>query len=212
MAEAGERAMQRALVLLSYRPRSRAELRRRLAERELPAAAIDGCLARLEELGLVDDALLAGIVARDAARFGRSRTRARARMQRLGIAEPDAAAALAADYPEQREAEIAGALARRLVGPGAEDRARVLRLLRGRGFGARACSAALAALGPRDGTGGAPAPARRQAPIDVDALTRLVARRYPGHRDDPGQRRRAMAFVARRGVRGAEVRRILDGR
>jgi len=56
---AGADAMAAALRLLSYRPRSEAELRQRLARRGAPADLADGAISRLRELGLVDDAAFA---------------------------------------------------------------------------------------------------------------------------------------------------------
>ena len=50
-----ERAYERALNLLSYRPRSIAELSRRLRQAGFPPSAIEAALARLERVGLVDD-------------------------------------------------------------------------------------------------------------------------------------------------------------
>lgn len=56
---AGADAMAASLRLLSYRPRSEAELRQRLARRGTPPALVDSTIERLRELGLVDDAAFA---------------------------------------------------------------------------------------------------------------------------------------------------------
>jgi regulatory protein len=50
-----ERAYQSALHFLAPRPRSRAEVSRRLRERGYPPPAIDGAIARLEHYRFVDD-------------------------------------------------------------------------------------------------------------------------------------------------------------
>lgn len=50
-----ERAYERALNLLAYRPRSAAEISRRLRQADFPSPAVEGTLARLEKLGLVND-------------------------------------------------------------------------------------------------------------------------------------------------------------
>lgn len=63
------RAREIALQLLSYRPRTATELRRRLVQREIPGAAADECIARLEENGLVNDEAFAGSFARDRIRL-----------------------------------------------------------------------------------------------------------------------------------------------
>jgi regulatory protein len=58
--EAYEKTMQRAFRLLSYKPRSRAELRARLLEKEwAEEAVVDSVIARLEQLGYLDDEQLA---------------------------------------------------------------------------------------------------------------------------------------------------------
>jgi len=57
--DAAERAYDRALTLLSYRPRSAAEISHRLCEADFPPSAIEAALARLERAGLVDDAAFA---------------------------------------------------------------------------------------------------------------------------------------------------------
>src|SRR4051794_41056524 len=53
--DAAERAYERALSFLTARPRSKAEVRRRLAEADLPPQAIDAALERLDQGGLVND-------------------------------------------------------------------------------------------------------------------------------------------------------------
>ncbi|MBI4514130.1 MAG: RecX family transcriptional regulator [Gemmatimonadetes bacterium] len=50
-----EATLERALQLLSYRSRTREELRRRLAADAYPEPALGAVLCRLEETGLVDD-------------------------------------------------------------------------------------------------------------------------------------------------------------
>ena len=57
LAEEGARrgALEAGLRLLSYRQRSEEELRRRLADKRYSRSAIDSALARLRELGYLDD-------------------------------------------------------------------------------------------------------------------------------------------------------------
>lgn len=50
-----EMAHERALNFLSYRPRSTAEVRRYLTEKQFDAPAIDQVIARLSQAGLLDD-------------------------------------------------------------------------------------------------------------------------------------------------------------
>ncbi|MBI1885114.1 MAG: RecX family transcriptional regulator [Chloroflexi bacterium] len=58
-ADARQQALNSALRLLSYRPRSEAELRLRLARKGAAAALVDETLARLRSLGLLDDGAFA---------------------------------------------------------------------------------------------------------------------------------------------------------
>jgi len=58
-ADARQGALDAALHLLSYRPRSQAEIRSRLTKRGLPPAIVEATLERLTSLGLLDDAQFA---------------------------------------------------------------------------------------------------------------------------------------------------------
>src|SRR5690606_15300512 len=49
------RAVDQAALFLSYRPRSEAEIRQNLLEKEVAPAVIDAALERLQDLGYVDD-------------------------------------------------------------------------------------------------------------------------------------------------------------
>ena len=67
----GKRGMAVALDLLSRRDRSEAELRRRLAAREIPEEEADEVLARLRELRYLDDRRLAERLATAAVATGK---------------------------------------------------------------------------------------------------------------------------------------------
>ena len=69
-------AREAALNLLSYRARSRDELRSRLARKGFEPAIVDGCLDELAARGLLDDRSFAGAFVRDRLR---SRPRGRQR-------------------------------------------------------------------------------------------------------------------------------------
>lgn len=58
-ADVRRSALDAALRLLAYRPRSESELRQRLARRGLPAPVIEATAVRLREQGLLDDAAFA---------------------------------------------------------------------------------------------------------------------------------------------------------
>ena len=80
-----EAAKKRALWLLDKRDYSRAELLRKLTEKGYTAAAAGSALDRLEELGFVDDARYAPIVARHYAAKGYGARRVQQELQRRGI-------------------------------------------------------------------------------------------------------------------------------
>jgi regulatory protein len=59
-AEAEQQAVDRALNFLSYRPRSREEVRRYLLRKQTPPEIIEAALARLDRLDYVNDRAFAG--------------------------------------------------------------------------------------------------------------------------------------------------------
>lgn len=63
--DADIRVRDAALNLLSYRARTRSELKRRLHQKGFRSARIDPCLDRLEDKGLIDDAAVAASFVRD---------------------------------------------------------------------------------------------------------------------------------------------------
>jgi regulatory protein len=67
--DAAWRAREAALSLLSYRPRTAAELKRRLAEKEFPADVAAEVVERLDGMKLVDDAAFAETFVRDRVRL-----------------------------------------------------------------------------------------------------------------------------------------------
>ena len=68
-ADTDVRIREAALHQLSYRARTRAELRKRLLRKDFPAARVDICLTRLQERGLLDDADVAAAFVRDRVRL-----------------------------------------------------------------------------------------------------------------------------------------------
>lgn len=93
-ASAADAAERRALGLIARRPRSRAELTRRMAGWGLPAEDAAQVLERLQGMGVVDDAVLATAVvsSRRAGAYGRLRIESD--LARLEV-DPDVSAALA---------------------------------------------------------------------------------------------------------------------
>jgi len=95
-----ERAHSRALDYLSYRPRSEAELRDYLLEKEFPESVVEEVLARLNRVGLVDDAEFARYWIDNRARFRpRGGRMLQYELQRKGVASETIEAALD-DYDE----------------------------------------------------------------------------------------------------------------
>jgi regulatory protein len=95
-----ERAHGRALDYLSYRPRSEAELRDYLLEKEFPESVVEEVLARLNRVGLVDDAEFARYWIDNRARFRpRGGRMLRYELQQKGVASETIEEALD-DYDE----------------------------------------------------------------------------------------------------------------
>jgi regulatory protein len=63
------KAREAALNLLAFRPRTAAELRRRLLQKEYPEEVADGCVESLVEMGLVNDSSFAETFVRDRVRL-----------------------------------------------------------------------------------------------------------------------------------------------
>lgn len=96
-ADGLERAHNRALDYLSYRPRSEAELRDYLLEKEFPESAVEEVLARLNRVGLVDDAEFARYWINNRARFRpRGGRMLQYELQQKGVASDTIEAALEA--------------------------------------------------------------------------------------------------------------------
>ncbi|MBN1920354.1 MAG: RecX family transcriptional regulator [Anaerolineae bacterium] len=133
-ADEVEKAREKALNYLSYRPRSEAEVRRYLEEREFSFQSIDEVIERLCQVGLIDDNAFASFWVENRNRFRPRGERALAQeLRQHGIApeviesalsDYDAAAAgdayareqarrLAAYPPEQFRRRLAERLARR---------------------------------------------------------------------------------------------------
>lgn len=135
-ADARHEALQSALRLLSYRPRSEQELRQRLARKGLPRAAIAATLSRLRELGYLDDAAFARFwtETRQASR-PRSRRVVALELRRRGIAAEEVEEATASIEDEEAAYAAAGRRLRLLGGLEYQQfRERLGRFLTGRGF------------------------------------------------------------------------------
>jgi regulatory protein len=115
--DAAERAYQQAMLFLSYRARSEAEIRQNLRKHEVPDEIIEQTLQRLRENRLADDASFAHSWVENRSTFRpRSRRALSVELRRKGLSEADTQAALAG-VDEAGMAYAAGLKkARRLAG------------------------------------------------------------------------------------------------
>ncbi|MCU0521892.1 MAG: RecX family transcriptional regulator [Anaerolineae bacterium] len=135
-ADGVELAHSRALDYLSYRPRSEAELRRHLAEKAVPDDVVEVVVARLVDVGLIDDGAFARYWRDSRARFRpRGRQVLRYEMGQKGIASEAIDEALD-DYDEAAAVRLAAEEQVRRLGslPPEEARRRLVGRLARRGF------------------------------------------------------------------------------
>ena len=143
------RARARLFVVrsLSVKMQSTAEIERKLAARDVPADIAQEAIERVAGYGYLDDATLAGQLARGMRSRGYGRRRAEHKLRERGLRGPGADAALDEAYGDRDEAELAHeALGRRSVADDA-DRRRALAFLARRGFSAGAAWAAIRRAG-----------------------------------------------------------------
>jgi regulatory protein len=87
-AELSQRCYDAALRYLDYRPRSQTELKQRLARRGFDSDTIEATIARLKELGLVDDLAFARFWQENRQAFSpRSRWLLRRELKQKGVAD-----------------------------------------------------------------------------------------------------------------------------
>ena len=128
-------AKEKALALLDKRDYSRAELLRKLAEKDFDEAEATEAVDRLVELGFVDDARYAPIIVRHYAAKGYGPQRVRQELQKRGIPKELWDEALA-EMPEQDD--TLDRLIRSKLGgkePSKENLSRVSAALQRRGYG-----------------------------------------------------------------------------
>lgn len=148
--DAAWRAREAALALLSFRPRSRAELRRRLVEKGFEGDVADECVAGLGEMGLVDDTAFAEMFVRDRVRLrphGSRRLTQELRAKGVDAETAKAAIGEVLETEEASETELARRAAARWKPRPGEDRNAARRRLHGflarRGFGGDAVRAVM---------------------------------------------------------------------
>ena len=135
------RARARLFVVrsLAVRMQSRAELARKLAARDVPPDVAQEAIERAAGYGYVDDAALAGQLARGMRARGYGRRRAEQKLRARGLSGALAQDALAETYDggDDETAIAREALGRRAVASDA-DRKRAIAYLARRGFSSRA--------------------------------------------------------------------------
>ncbi|HEX9937981.1 MAG TPA: regulatory protein RecX [Longimicrobium sp.] len=136
------KARDAALSLLSHRARSKTELKRRLKRKGFEEETTDATVARLGELGMVDDAAFAESFVRDRVRLKpHGRHRLTQELRAKGVDEDTARAAIdeVMEREDASEADLARAAAARWKPRPREEPERARRRLEGflarRGFG-----------------------------------------------------------------------------
>ena len=151
--EAAHRAAARALA---RRAHARSDLRRRLLQKQHPPAAVDAALARLSDVGLLDDVRFAKDYALAKAPRGRGPARLVRDLQAQGvdrrIAEDAVRSSLAAEGVDLTRAvqSLVEKRARQLAGlPAAVRKRRLVAFMARRGFGGAEVRALVENLGTR---------------------------------------------------------------
>ena len=106
--EAEQQAVDRALNYLSYRPRSREEVRRYLRRKETPPEIIEAALERLDRLDFVNDRTFAGFWIESREQFSPRGARALKNELRMKGVERDIVDELVNDEQDQERALRAG--------------------------------------------------------------------------------------------------------
>jgi regulatory protein len=116
--DAAEKAHERALHFLSFRPRSEAEVRRNLKDGKFAPDVIESAIARLKQAGLVDDRAFGAYWLENRGQFSPRSARAlKLELRQKGIDAETIDAALSAAAHDEDEAAFQAALprARRLA-------------------------------------------------------------------------------------------------
>ena len=137
IADAEEDAYQRGLRLLSLRPRSEREIRLYYARHRIPGEVQEAALARLGDVGLIDDRGFARQWVENRQTFRpRSSLALKSELRQKGVPAEAIEGALAAVDDEAAAYQVASRAARRLKGLSYEDfRRRLAGSLARRGFG-----------------------------------------------------------------------------
>lgn len=199
-----ERLWEAALRFTVARGRCHREVVRRLRDRRADEKQVAAVLARLSAAGLSDEEANADQRVERLAMRGWPGRRIRSEMLRVGFAHDTVARALAEGLPAGHDEQLLErALERSGVPESAADRTRLADRLVRQGFPP---AAVRDAIRPHEGT----RPSRDPAAPEAEEMIRQVRRRYPDQAKDSGARRRALGWLARRGVGADDARRILE--
>lgn len=133
---AEESAFAAAMMLLSYRDRSVAEMEKRLAEKKFSPGVVRHAVDRMLEYGYLDDQNFALELAQAQLERGRGKRAAQSALYKAGLASDLIEEALGRVYASGED-EVAAALvwlSRKRLPQDDRDRQRLLRGLAGRGF------------------------------------------------------------------------------
>jgi regulatory protein len=135
--DASEKSYQQAMLFLSYRARSEAEIRKNLEKHEIPPAVMDRTIDRLREDRLVNDEQFAQNWVANRSEFRpRSRRALTVELRQKGLAEADIKSAIEAVDEESLAYAAAQKRVRRLDGlTWPEFRKKLSEFLARRGFG-----------------------------------------------------------------------------
>ena len=201
-----ERLWEATLRFTVARGRAEREVVRRLRERRATDDQITRLLVRLAANGLADEDANAYLRVELLARKDWAARRIQGEMMRVGFAQDLVRRAVPEVLPaDHDEVLLAASVARTGVPDSAADRRRLAERLMRKGLPPAAVRAAV-----RPGEGARDDEAEASRAPEAEELIRQVKRRYPKLRDDQSERRRALGWLARRGVGSADVRRILE--
>lgn len=125
-------ALQAAVRLLEARTRSVAGLRAALRTRGYPEEELTAALARVQELGYLDDARHAGLRAGQLLAQGKARAEVQRRLEAEGVAEGEAQAAVEEEARRAGQSDLEAA--RALLAKRKLSGLKAARFLAGRGF------------------------------------------------------------------------------
>jgi SOS response regulatory protein OraA/RecX len=202
-AAALESLWEAALRFTVARGRCRREVVQRLRDRRADEQQVNAVLARLEAAGLMDEEANANLRVERLAARGRASRRIRSEMMRVGFANDIVQQALASALPEGHDDAVLEKAIARGIPESADERRRLAdRLVR---LGLPPASVR-EAVRPGEGS----RTERDDAAPEAEELIRQVRRRYPAQGTDHGDRRRALGWLARRGVGPDDARKILE--